>query len=124
MHAPAQAAERRLDAQEIGRGSRTKGDDHFRPNHINLLEEKLGTGVGLFGFGRAVLGWPALYDIRDVDLLSFEAGGCDHVVKQLACAADEGESLRILVCSWSLAHEHEPGVRVTVSKHDFVAPGA
>ncbi len=93
-------------------------------DHVYLLEEERGTGVGFFRLGDPVLGRPALYDVGDVDLFSLESRGGDHVVEELAGTADKGQALRVLVGSWSLAHKHETRVGVAVAKDDLVAAGA
>ena len=78
-------------------------------------------GVGLDRLGNPILRRSAFDDVRDVDLIAAQAHGVDHVVEQLAGAADERQALRVLIGARTFADEHQPRVRVAVAEDNGVA---
>jgi hypothetical protein len=78
-------------------------------------------GVGLDRFRHAILRRPAFHNIGDVNLVAAQAHGDDHVVEQLAGAADEGQTLRILIGARAFANKHEACVGIAVAEDDGVA---
>src|ERR1700722_3017531 len=121
VYAAAETAERGLGSEQIGRGGRSESDDHFGLDDLNLLKEKWLAGVGFDWLGDAVLWRAALHDVGDVDLFALQAHGVNHVVEQLAAAADEGQTLCVFIGAWAFADEHEARVGVSVTEDDLVA---
>src|SRR5262249_28673810 len=68
----AQFRDRILGPQQRLRRELSKRDDDFRLDHIDLLEEKGLAGLNLVRLRIAVLRWPALDDVRDVDVVAAE----------------------------------------------------
>ena len=119
----AQVGQRLLYAQQVGCGSGAERDNHLRLHDVDLLQEKLRAGVRFDGFRHAVLRWPAFHDVGDVHRLAGQAHGADHVVQQLTCFSDKGQTGRILIRPWTLAHKHQVSPGIAVREHDGVAAG-
>ena len=73
------------------------------------------------GSGVRFCGRTALDDVGDIDLFALEAHGLDHVVEQLAAAADEGHARCVFIRARAFADEHEAGVGVAVAEDELVA---
>jgi hypothetical protein len=119
----AQGAEGLFDAEEVGGGGGSEGDDDLGADDVDLFEEKGRAGVGLDGLGSAVGRGAAFDDVGDVDLVAAQAHGGDHVVEELAGLADEGDAGGILVGAGAFADEEEAGVGVAVAEDDVAAAG-
>src|SRR6185295_7188848 len=68
-----------------------------------------------------VLGRPALHDVGDVDLPPLELDRRDHLVEQLAGAADEGPPARVLVRARPLPDEEDRRVERALARYRPVA---
>src|SRR5437868_15411614 len=73
-------------------------------------------GCGFFGRGIAVLRRTPIEHVRDVDLFSIEPDRGEHEIQELARAADEGNSLLVLVSAGRLSDQHDPAQRRSVGK--------
>src|SRR5262245_41887918 len=86
----AKAGNRVEGSQQRLRAELAERDDHFRPDHVDLLKQKGLAGGNLVRFGIAILRRPALDDVRDVDVLPRNLEALlDDVGEQLARAPDE-----------------------------------
>jgi len=92
---------------------------HLRGDHAYLTVKETTTRIDLVGERVPVCWWPALHDVRDVAVgaraseLLF-----DQLVEQLSGSTDEGLAGKILISSWSLADDHQIGVRASRREHD------
>ena len=121
MHASAQRSQRRFEPKQVQRRGSAQGNQYLGTNHIDLLKQEGRASVSLLRLGNAILRGPAFDDIRDINLFALQTHGGNHVVEQLAGAADEWKSLGIFVGAWPLAHKHQSSVRITIAKNDLVA---
>ena len=71
-----------------------------RPAHLRLLRR-----------GRAVSGRAPVDDVGDVDVRFAQTDGRQHLVEQLAGAADERLAFQVLVAAGRLADQHQPRLR-------------
>src|SRR5262249_51413464 len=71
----------------------------------------------------AIVGWPALDHIADVDFLAAEPHCLDHLGEQLARFPHEWDSLRVLLGAGSLADKNELRARIAHAKYQ-VGPAA
>src|SRR6185437_3595361 len=101
----------------------TQRDNHLWPHNINLPQQKLRAGARLHKLRRPIPRWPALHDIRDVNLFALQPHRRNHIIQQLPRLADKRQPLRIFIRAWSLTHKHQRCVRITVCKYDRVPPG-
>ena len=119
----AQGGEGLFHAEHVGGGGTAEGDDDLGTDDVDLFEEEGAAGAGFDGLGGAIGGRAALYDVGDVDLFALEAHGGNHIVKELAGLADEGEAGGVFVGTGAFADEHEAGVGVAVAEDDVAAAG-
>src|SRR5262249_29578392 len=117
MHAPAKRTQRSLAAQQIGRSRGTERNQHLRPNHVDLPEEELQTGIGLNRLRSPVTRRTAFDDVSDVDILALQSHRRDHVIEQLSRPAHERPPLRVLIRAWPLADKHQPRIRITLTEN-------
>ena len=75
------------------------------------------------GVGTRLPGGAAFDDVADEYLLARVAHGIDHLGQQLAGAADERESLFVLVGAGAFADEHHVGLECTLAGDDVEARG-
>ena len=73
-----------------GRHAAQRTED-FRAEDLQLAHEVRQAVGDLVGRRRAVVGRPALQDVRDEDLVARQVDGLDHFRQELSGAADEGE---------------------------------
>jgi hypothetical protein len=91
--------------QQLGRGT-SQRDDRSRPNDPDLFDEVRAARLDLVPKRRAIVGWSALEDVRDVDLLAREAHGPDHVLELLPGTADERPAGAVFLFARRFADEH------------------
>src|SRR6476469_1647067 len=84
-----------IAAEQLGGEVAERADDR-RLDQPHLFEEVGTTGLDLQRLRVAVAGRPALQHVGDEDLLAREADLFQHLVEQLAGAADEGHALPVL----------------------------
>ena len=90
----------------------SEADDNFRADELDLVAQPVNAHLLLLGLWIAVFGRAALYDICDIDILVSVKVDCNqHFIEELACSADKGLALKVLVFSGTLAYEHYLGVR-------------
>ena len=111
-------AEVRLD--ELHCGYAAKADDYLRLKQSYLPLEPLGAGHLLRLQRVAVLGRAALHHVADVYLCAVEVDELEHVVKQLAAAADKGLALQILLLAGAFADEQYLGILRPDTEHDVM----
>jgi hypothetical protein len=85
-------------------------DDHPRIHEAHLLAEERGARLDLDRLRITVAGWPALQDVRDVDVGSVQADRREEFVEQLARRPHERLALQVLVAARSLTDEHDVGI--------------
>src|SRR5207249_5115985 len=102
--------EERLDGGEPQRAEKRGLEDR------KLLFQIRETLLHFTGRRSSVLGRAALEHVADVDLLTLQIDGGDHLVEELAGATDEGEPFQVLVPARGLADEDEPGARAPVGE--------
>src|SRR4029079_17946714 len=122
MELAAHARNRRLDAEERLRREFSERDDHHRIHRRNLRPEERRALLDLVRLRIAVIGGPALHDVRDVHLLAREAHRLDDLREQLPGPADERLALQIFIGAWAFADEHQPSMRVADAEDDVRAP--
>ena len=111
-----------VDGKQIFRRHRAQRDNDLGLDHGDLPHEKWRTGFTLVALRRAVARRTALDYVRDINIFAPQAHRFDHVVEQLAGAADERFALRIFVGARTFAHEHQLRPRIAHSKDDLFAP--
>src|SRR5687767_14262153 len=72
------------------RSELSKRDDDFGLNRLQLSDEERFTRGDLIWLGISVVGRPAFDDVADVDVVSRETHGLNHLGQQLAGLADKG----------------------------------
>jgi len=77
------------------------------------------SGLDLVLLRISITGRPALEHVRDVHLITVEADPAEEFVEQLACLADEGLALLVLVEPRRLADEHQVGARIADAEDDL-----
>src|SRR5690242_7300315 len=76
-------------------GGAAEGADRLRVNYRELPVKELAARLHFARFRGAVIGWPALHDVANVDVLAKDVdafllgGALDHLRQELAGAADE-----------------------------------
>src|SRR4029077_1140673 len=111
---------RRADGQQIFCGRRAQSNHRLRPDRGNMPHEKRRASFALVALGLAVARRTAFHDVRDINIFAPQAHGFDHVVEQLAGAADERLSLGVSIRARALANEHQLGARIAHAKHDLL----
>ena len=101
----------RAAAQQLGREV-AEGADDARLDQPHLLEQVGLAGLDLLRLGIAVARRPRLEHVGDEDVVAGEPDLLQHLVQQLAGAADEGQPLAVLFGPRCLADEHQVGVGV------------
>src|SRR6266513_608403 len=126
VHAPTQAADRLLGAEQALRGDAAEREDHLGLQRAELRREYRGARRELLALGISIAGWAALDRIRDKHVVAREAdaGRLEHLGEELARAADEGEALRVLVRARPLADHAELRPRIAGAEDDRRAPPA
>jgi len=71
--------------------------------------------------GGAIFRRAALHYVADVDVFALQAHGFNHLVQQFSRAADEGQTLGVLVAARPFSHENELGVGISVAEDELVA---
>src|SRR5258708_35758712 len=74
------------------------------------------------GLRRAIARRTALDDVRDVNVLTPQPHRLDHVIEQLAGAADERFALRVFVRPWAFTHEHQFSAGIANPENNLLAP--
>ena len=97
-------------------------------NELGLDDSDLALEVGdaafhFLGGGHAVAGGAAFDDVADEHLFAGVAHGFDHLGEELAGAADEGETLFILVGAGAFADEHDVGPQGALAGNGVGAGG-
>src|SRR6266480_5731803 len=124
VHAPTQAADRLLRAEEALRGDAAEREDHLGLERAELRREHRGARRELLGLRISVAGWSAFDRIRDEHLVAREAHArrLQHLGEELARAADERKTLRVLVGARPLADHDELRPRMAGAEDDRGAP--
>ena len=121
-YAPAQTRNGFLGAQERLRRELPKRDDDFRLDDVDLLKQKRLACLDLVGLGIAVLGWSALDDVRDINVLARQLDRLDDLRQQLPRPSDKRHALHVFVRTRRFTDEHEIGIGVAPAKHDLGSP--
>ena len=96
----------------------------FGLDELDLLLQPRPARRDLLGPGIAVLGRPALHDVRDVALVAGQPELLrEQPVEELARPPDERQTLAVLFGTRSLADEHQVGVGAAHAEHDLRATG-
>ena len=100
---------------------RAQRDNYLRLDSRDLPHQKRRAGLALIALRRAVSRRTALDDVRNVNILTPQAHGLDHVIEQLPGAAHEGLALLVFVCARSFTNEHQLSFRVADPEDDLFA---
>ena len=100
---------------------RTERDDHLGANERELAQQKRLTGVHFVALRRTISGWPALDNVRDINVFAFQTNRHDDLVEQLTCAPYEGAAAGVFVGARTFTHEHQPRVRIALSEYNRFA---
>src|SRR5215204_6234833 len=119
---PAQARDALLRVEQVLHRRVAEHHDHVGARDVDFAQEEGLAGVRLFGGRLAVIGRAAAVDVADEHVVALEADGLDDLVEELAGAADEGSSARVLVRARSLADEHQTRGRLPLCVDDGLAP--
>src|SRR5713226_3171873 len=124
VHAPAQAADRFLGAEEALRGDAPEGEDDLGLERGELGREHRRARRELLGLRVPVAGRSALDCIRNIHLVAREADArrLEHLGEELARAPDERQALRVLVGARPLADHDELCARAARAEDDRRAP--
>ena len=114
-----QPRNRRRGLKHRLRRKSTETTDDLRTDGRELLFHKRIAGGNFIRFGIAILRGPALEDIADIDILTFEANGLDNLRQQLTGPADERQALLVFIVTRSFAYEYEFGIRITGTKDEI-----
>src|SRR5262245_52920102 len=118
MEAPAQLADRLLRLEQRLRGHAAEREHHLRLQDGELRGQERRARGQLVGLGVAIAGRPTKDCIRDVHLVARELDRLEHLGQELACAADEGLALDVLVGAGTLPDHHKLGLRVARAEDD------
>src|ERR1700730_16733823 len=88
----------------------SQGNDDLRMDVGELAKEKWQTGGDLVFFRCAIFRWAAFHDISDIHVVTAEPHGGDHLCEQLPRAANERDSLHVLVVRRPLCREAQVSV--------------
>lgn len=105
------------NSQHVRRGDEAPADDVLRLDDPQLSLEILAAIAALRGLGRAIVGWAALENVADVEILAFQFRRGDDLVQQLPRLAHERFALRVLVGSRGFADEHNRRHDIPHAKH-------
>ena len=99
-----------------------QGADQLRSNQLNLLQEKRLTRFHFVLLWIAIVGRPALDDVRNVDVIARETCRGEEVVQELAGCSDERFPFLIFIETRRFPDEHDTGVRIPDAEHNLTAP--
>ncbi len=71
--------------------------------------------------GLRLSGGTALHDVTDVHVLPLQSHRLNHLGQQLPRAADKRNSLLVFIRAGSFANKNQPGLGISVSKHNLVS---
>ena len=101
----------------------TKGHDERWVDHGQLPLQVRDAGLDLIRLGIAIVGRPALHDIRDEHLVALPADGAEHPDEQVPGPAHERPTGAILVLSRPLADEDDLGIGMALAGHGLEPAG-
>src|SRR5215211_5249144 len=93
----------------------TEGHDHRGVEDLELTLQIRRARCNLARLGVAVAGWPALHDVRDVNLLAAPADCFQQLIEQAACLANERPAFPVFVVPGALADEDDLRISVAVT---------
>ena len=118
---PAKLRNAAVRLQQRLRSGRSEADNHFRLQRIQLPEQKWRTFFDFVRLGLAISRRTALHHIADVDILTLQAHGFNHLRQKFSRASDKWQSLFVFVRAGTFAHEYQLGLRASIAKHNLVA---
>lgn len=93
------------------RGTGPQSTDHLRGNGLQLSSQERRTRRDFIILRRPVIRGAALDYIGNVDFLTYETQGLDHLVEKFSCSADKRPPLLVLIKPGTFPNEHQPGLR-------------
>jgi hypothetical protein len=76
----------------------------------------------VFPFSRHAVSWGTAFDdTRDKKILPIQTGMGENLIEDSAGAAHKGSSLKVLLLSWGLSNQHDPGPFRAFSRNRFLA---
>src|SRR5215471_8781470 len=125
---PAHFGDAFLVAGQRARGSAAERADGLGLDRGKLAVEELAADLHFVRFGCTIARRAALHHVADVDLTAQQRDAfllrrpLDHLCEQLACLADERDSLCVFIGAGTFADEHERRRLVAHAEYDLVAP--
>jgi hypothetical protein len=117
----AESAHGGIAAEHVLGGGEAEGDDDFGADELDLAHEIRRAGFDFIGRGGAIAGGAAFDDVGDVNLLALEAHGGDHLVEELASAADEWAAGLVLGLAGAFADEENRGIDIALAENGLGA---
>jgi hypothetical protein len=103
------------------RGGAAQADDYFGGDGVNLAQQEWRALADFIFFWSAIFRRAAFHDVADVDIISLQAHGFDHLRQKFSGTANERESLHVFVVTRTFAYEHKFGFGIAIAENYFVA---
>src|SRR5437899_2901169 len=103
----AQRAERLLGIEQRLRRRPAHRQNHLRLDELDLAIEERQASRDLIVLRQPILGWPALHDVTDEDLIARQLDGAQDLREQLTRSTDERASRLVFGAAGTFTHHDE-----------------